>query len=139
MNKKAFTMVELIAIITIIGVILLFALPNITATLERNKKDAMINDAKDFVEKAKNYINMNKTKRENPTGTYKLSDVDPRQEIKTSPFGNAYYRSTSKVDVYLDGNTYVYKVTLTDGKYKINTKTLKELNSDSKYTYVENY
>lgn len=55
-NKKGFTLIELIVIIVLLGVIMVFALPNITSTLERNKKDKMILDAQDMVEKYKNYV-----------------------------------------------------------------------------------
>lgn len=55
-NKKGFTLIELIVIIVLLGVIMVFALPNITSTLERNKKDKMILDAQDMVEKYKNYM-----------------------------------------------------------------------------------
>ena len=48
-SEKGFTLVELIVIIVIIGVILVFTLPNITSVLERNKKEQMIADAKDMV------------------------------------------------------------------------------------------
>ena len=136
-NKKAFTMVELIVIMIIIGVILIFALPNVTSTLERNKKDVMINDAKDFVEKTKNCINFNKASCPNSTGTYSLETVDSRKEIKESPFGNEYNRASSVVQVSKVGNTYEYKITLYDDEYKINSKTIDQLNSDNKYKFVE--
>ena len=148
MNKKAFTMIELILIMIIISVILLFALPNVMVTIERNKKDLMINDAKDFIEKAKDCVN---TKRcadlasTTDKKTYTLSTIDLREEIKKSPFGKVYDRENSKILIeqtqQLVGGNYVYvkkySVTLTDGTYKIIDKTIKELNSDSKYSTVQ--
>lgn len=145
MNKKAFTMTELIVIIIIIGVILIFALPNVTSTMERNKKDVMINDAKDFVEKVKSCLMVNECQYPTTTGnsgakSFKLSDVDAREEIKKSPFGNNYNRTSSVVKVSLNNSsgikTYKYEITLNDGKYKISGKTIDDLNSDSKYSYV---
>lgn len=147
MNRKAFTMVELIAIITIIGVILIFALPNVTSTIERNKKDVMINDAKDFLDKVKYCLLVNKAVCQYPTtagnpGAKKiyLDAVDPREEIKKSPFGNEYNRTNSYVKVSLNNSggvkNYIYTIYLFDGEYKIDGKTMGDLNSDSKYTYV---
>ena len=148
MNKKAFTMTELIVIIIIIGVILIFALPNVTSTLERNKKDVMINDAKDFVEKVKNCLLTNKSLCQYPTTTgnsgaktFYLNVIDEREDIKESPFGNEYIRGGSFVTVTLVNSggikSYKFQITLTDNEYKIENRTITELNSDNKYTYVE--
>ena len=142
MNKKAFTMVELIVVIVLIGVILVFALPNVTSTLERNKKDRMIEDAKDMVEKAKNYILTGKGNY--PTNNtdsicssgITLANLDPRGEIKDSPFGGTYLNGYVKVCINATNNEYIYKITLTDGNYKIEDKTIDDLNGNNKYTFV---
>ena len=138
-NNKAFTLVELIVIIVILGVIMVFALPNITSTLERNKKDKMIIDAKDMVEKARNYISANKAPYPvggAPTILY-LKDIDSRDEIKDSPFGNLYDRDNSKVEISLDTGVYKYNVCLDDNSYKLSTTSdISELNQDSKYTKI---
>lgn len=136
-NNKAFTLIELIVIIVILGVIMVFALPNITSTLERNKKDQMIIDAKDMVEKAKNYILSGKASY--PSGTDEirlaLQDIDTRVEIQESPFGNEYKRDLSKVTITLDSDTYVYEVCLTDGSYVLNSE-ISYLSKDDKYTKI---
>lgn len=133
-SKKGFTLVELIVIIVIIGVILVFTLPNITSVLERNKKEQMIADAKDMVDKAKN--KMIKT-ADYPTGTgsgcksFKLSEIDEREEIKTSPYGNIYNRTSSKVKICLESNQYEYTITLNDdGGHTINKVKLGQLSID---------
>ena len=93
-NNKAFTLIELMVVISLLAIILAFALPNISSTLERNKKDQMINDAKDMVDKAKISDCIKNTESK-----YKcfLKDIDPKEEIKTSPFGNEYDRTNSYV------------------------------------------
>lgn len=130
-SEKGFTLVELIVIIVIIGVILVFTLPNITSVLERNKKEQMIADAKDMVDKAKN--KMIKT-ADYPTGSgcksFKLSDIDEREEIKTSPYGNSYKRDDSKVQICLKSNQYEYTITLKDGDHAINSVELDQLSID---------
>lgn len=114
-NNKAFTLIELMVVISLLAIILAFALPNISSTLERNKKDQMINDAKDMVDKAKISDCINNAKI-----GYKcsLEEIDPKKEIKTSPFGNKYDRGSSYVvrsgseDVENAVITYTYNVYL---------------------------
>ena len=138
-NNKAFTLIELIVIIVILGVIMVFALPNITSTLERNNKDKMIIDAKDMVEKARNYISSGKASypTTGSSTTLKLDEIDLREEIKDSPFGNSYDRTNSKVEISLDSGVYKYNVCLDDNSYKLSTTSdISELNQDSKYTAI---
>ena len=140
MNKKGFTLVELVIVVIILGVILVFALPNITSTLERNKKDQMIIDAKDMVEKAKNYAL--KTNGIYPTygcsNELKLSDIDPRNEIKDSPFG-VKYSDSSYVKICLNSSSgsYEYKVYLSDDyNNRIEEVNYMDLDKAGKYNKV---
>ncbi len=137
MDKKGFTLIELILVIGIIGVILVFAIPNVTTTLEKNKKDQMIADAKDMAEKAKNCL---LTKGYDACQSRSLNDLDTRNEIKDSPYGAQYNRNASKVDIKKNGNKneyeYEYYITLTDGKMKISDVELNELNGNDKYNKI---
>ena len=45
-SQKGFTLIELLAVIIILAVIMTVAIPNIVASLEKNKKDSFIKDAK---------------------------------------------------------------------------------------------
>ncbi len=44
-NKNGFTLVELLAVIVLLGVIMLIAVPNVMSILDKNKKDIYISDA----------------------------------------------------------------------------------------------
>lgn len=147
MNKKGFTLIELIVVVGIIGVILLFALPNITSTLERNKKDEMINDAKDAIEKAKNYLLTHKECSDNLKNTglvyVRLKTIYSSNDIKDSPFGSAYDRENSCVTIKIvyddDGSSsYVYRVNLiTKDPYWHLNATSNALNGSNKYTLIK--
>ena len=137
MDKKGFTLIELILVIGIIGVILAFAIPNVTITLEKNKKDQLIADAKDMAEKAKNCL---LTKGYDVCHDQSLGELDKQNEIKDSPYGAQYNRTDSKVEIVKKETEkkyeYRYRITLTDGKMKISNVELNELNGNDKYNKI---
>lgn len=49
MNRKGFTLIEVLAVIIILGVIMSMAIPNVVSVLDRNKEEALIEDAKSMI------------------------------------------------------------------------------------------
>ena len=99
-NKKGFTLIEIIAVIVILGIIMLIAVPSVTRQIISSRKSAFVTNIKSFLETA--------------DGSYRQSDygeyLDERELIVTpldglkmsvdylqkSPFG-AYDKSRSYI------------------------------------------
>lgn len=62
MNKKGFTLVELLAVIAIMALIAGISVPNIINMLDKGKQEDFIKDAKSIVAKAKYRYNMEQYK-----------------------------------------------------------------------------
>lgn len=52
-NKKGFTLIELLAVIIILGVLLLIAIPAMNTLVENAKKDAFVSTAKNYISQAR--------------------------------------------------------------------------------------
>lgn len=99
--KKGFTLIELLAVIIILGVIMAIAIPNIVATIDRNKKDTFIADAKRLISAAEYKIRSD-TKIDYPAKgsvvIMRLQTLDA-SNLETSPFGTPYSKTRSFVAV----------------------------------------
>ena len=115
-NNKGFTLVELLATITILGIIMLIAVPNILGTVERNKKTTYIEDAKKLVSLAENKMRSDSGLIKPTTGcgiVYTLETLD-NGDLSKPPEGGEYDKGLSFVDITYNSSTgeYVYKVQL---------------------------
>ncbi len=119
-KKNGFTLIELLAVVVILGVLMLVAIPNVVSTLEKNKRDSFISDAKLAISAAEYTIRAN-TKYEYPKEgeiivfpLNKLKNLD----IETSSFDTYYSYDYSFVAMTrerlngVDDSEYVYYVHL---------------------------
>ena len=51
-NSKGFTLVELLAVIVIMGILMMVAIPAVTRTIENSRKDTFIDIAKSYANAA---------------------------------------------------------------------------------------
>lgn len=110
MNKKGFTLVEVIAVVVIMGILALIAIPNTTRLLNGGKKEQMITEAGILISKAKyEYKMSNGTKTEFTFEDY-LKD-------KTDGYGDSYTKS---------------KVIYVSGEYQVDLQTNKHCLSSTK-------
>lgn len=59
MNRKGFTMVELIAMMTVLAILMAIAVPNISGILKSNKESIQVEDINKMIETAKRKLNNN--------------------------------------------------------------------------------
>ena len=70
MSKKAFTLIELLAVIIIIGILMVIAVPSVSNYISGSKKSAYVDTAKDLIAGARNKVNEGKLGLFNTDVTY---------------------------------------------------------------------
>ena len=100
-KNKGFTLIELLAVIVILGVIMLIAVPNIVSTLDKNKKESFIEDAKQMIGSAEYKLRVDKS-IEYPNNDdiviLRLSSLDS-STLDESPYGTFYSKEYSFVAI----------------------------------------
>ena len=90
MNKKGFTLVELLAVIAILALLVIIALPNVLSMFNNAKKDLFLTEAKNvFKESTKKYISDN-MHNSNKGNIYCKSETDSKNPLDMD-IGNTYY------------------------------------------------
>ena len=165
-NEDGFTLIELLAVVVILAVIMTLAIPNIVSTINRNKKEVFIEDAKKF-QAAAEYKVVNDRSLQLPTTTsalvLTLEEVD-KAGIESSPYSTNYSTTKSYVvitkenkDINVDDGTgrknknlneytyYVHLVTCStadctsdqvDKRYGINLQKVDALVDSNRYEAV---
>lgn len=131
MNKKGFTLIEILAVIIILGVIMTVAVPNVLSMIDRNKKDTFIEHARLMATQAE-YTIRKDTTIEYPSAnkaiilTLEYLNTD---DVSASPYNTDYDKTRSFVAVVnesVDGLTeykyYVHLVACGDKECTVNNK-----------------
>lgn len=109
MNKKGFTLIELIAVVVIMSIIAVIATPNVINMMETGNNKKYISDASNFISKAKYMYKKEqyKDKFNIPTSgeaTIKLSEiVGITADEEKDPHGYSYDLEHSTVTIYTQG------------------------------------
>lgn len=118
MNKKGFTLVELIAVVVIMAIIAMIATPNIISLIDNGKRSDYIADAKSFIAKAKY---MEKLEKYNKQGgdsedSYFTKEGDGIKKILLSKIVNINDFNDPYGGEYKKGESYVkFKIATENG------------------------
>lgn len=120
MNKRGFTLVELLGVIVILSIIMLIAIPNVTSVLEKSKRSTYLADAKKLISQVEYEISNNTIEKPNSAEILRirLSYVGT-SDVSKDPDGNPYDKNNSYVIVIRKDNYleyYVNLVTIVNGK-----------------------
>ncbi len=114
MNRKGFTLVELIAMMVVIAVLMAIAVPNITGIIKKNRESIGIEDVNKMIGNAKTKIETQKIKapKLDECVVISLNYLDTNNDFKTGINGGTYDANESVIVVakkQISGATSKYK------------------------------
>ena len=116
MNRKGFTLVELLVMLVVLSILIAISIPNIMGILNDNKKTIAIDDASRMIETAKVRTSMDETLLPQSNGSckiFRLSYLDKNDDYKKGPNGGTYNKNESFVLIKMEeigagSKTYKY-------------------------------
>ena len=107
-KKKGFTLIELLAVIIILGILMIIAIPSVTSYISDSRKSAYVDTAKEIVSGTRNLVNEGKLGMYDTGTTYYIPAkyVNTENSLK-SPYGE-FTDESAYVGVIYDGQGYKY-------------------------------
>ena len=130
-KKKGFTLIELLAVIIILGILMIIAIPSVTRYINDSRKSAYIDTAKEIISGTRNVVNEGKLGMYDTNTTYYIPASCIQTENGTkSPYGEF---TKAYVGVIYNGTGYKYYWISVDdaGQGVRNITPLDKLDTDS--------
>ena len=124
MKSRGFTLTELLATLTILGIIMAIAVPNVMSILDKNKRTTYLEDAKKLVTQAEYKFRMSQSIDKPADGecvVFRMKSLDV-SEIKKGPEGSLYDTENSFVAIRYNGSSYQYGVLIYEANKKRGVK-----------------
>ena len=119
-NRKGFTLVELLAVIVVLAIIMIIALPSVLTAMDNAKKSSFVVEARKILNQAMSQVQSDELSGQTIKSCYSLSDLGIE--------GGGKYKGS----VSVSGTTYT--IYLFDGNYAVQGKSSGDLNTDSNIT-----
>ena len=143
-KRNGFTLIELLAVIIILGVIMLIAIPSVTQQITNSRKNSYVDTAQSYVKAIVTRVNEGdldlfdtETVYLLPVGNNEAKSCISLESGGASPFSKSYHYAY--VAVHYTGNSYDYWFMAEDGsKQGIVASSTKTLESDGKKLVYSN-
>jgi len=127
LNKKGFTLVELLAVIVVLAIIIIIAMPNVLRAMNNARTNSLKVYAQKVFTQAQAQYNMESLSDSFTDGTLLVSGVRcyNLQQLQMEATGS--YRGYVTIELNQTGGTDVYKIWLSDGNASIRGATSNEV------------
>ena len=107
MKNKGFTLIELLAVIIILGILMLIAIPSVTSYINNSRKESYVSTIKELIKGTTNIVNSGEIDVNDPNTTYYIpvGAIELENGKPRSPYGEF---DEAYVVVTYDGDNFDY-------------------------------